>query len=314
MCGPTDSHMWIPDFYKMGQHVYKETDKVVKIYLDGDKPSVDYDYNWFSEGSKFNSEILGNLSTIKKLYIVGGEPLYIQEHYDMLERIVVTGESKHIYLEYNTNMTTLPDKLIKLWKNFKGVLVGASIDGYGKVIEYQRNPANWNTLYKNLKKMDALVAGSNPIRYYENIEGFQAAAWLAFTVTTINILHVPDFIKWKLEESGLDNFKVGTKPIISHHMCHSPAPLNVRSLHPMLKSQVEEKYRDFIEYAKLNYDLRTVHAIEDILNSIIKFMLAGDQSKNMENWDRFIKYMQTLDNIRGESLVETVPEYREYIK
>lgn len=314
MCGPTDSHMWIPDSYKTGVRSYKETDKVVRIFLKDDKPSIDYDYNWFADNEKFNSEVLSHITEIKKLYIVGGEPLYIQEHYQLLETLAASGHSSGIYLEYNTNMTTFPDKLIELWKSFRGVMVGASIDGYGKVLEYQRYPANWEILYKNLKKLNKLVAESNPIRYYENVEGFQACAWLAFTVTTINVLHVPDFIRWKIEESGLDNFGVSTKPVISHHMCHSPPPLNIRSLHPMLKMTVEEKYEEFLQYSERTYDKKIHNANVKIINSILKFMHGGDLHTEVDGWNRFVKYMKSLDEIRGESLLDTVPEYRDFIK
>jgi hypothetical protein len=81
-------------------------------------------------------------------------------------------------------MSTLPPRVIDLWKNFKQVRVGASIDGYGKVLEYQRNPAKWNKLLKNLYTLD---------RSPPNIMG-----WLAFTVTAYNVNHMIDFMKWKL--------------------------------------------------------------------------------------------------------------------
>lgn len=314
MCGPTDSHMWIPDSHKLGLKEYKESDKVVKIFLKDDKPSIDYDYNWFANNELFNEQILSNIKNIKKLYIVGGEPLYIPEHYELLDKLILSGHAKHIYLEYNTNMTTLPDKLISVWKNFKGVMVGASIDGYGKVLEYQRYPANWETLYKNLKKLNKLVEESNPIRYNEDIDGFQACAWMAFTVTTINVLHVPDFIKWKIEESGLNNFGVSTKPVISHHMCHSPPPLNIRSLHPMLKELVEDKYLEFMEYSASKYEKSVHDSNVKIISSILKFMRNGNLQPDVDGWNRFIKYMKSLDEIRGESLSDAVPEYKDFIK
>lgn len=314
MCGPTDSHMWIPDFYYTGRNSYNETDKVVNIYLKGDKPAIDYDYNWFSNNSNFEEEILKNIKNIKKLYIVGGEPLYIQEHYELLGRLVDSGNSSNIYLEYNTNMTSLPPKVIDLWKKFRGVMIGASIDGYGKVLEYQRNPANWETLYKNLKKVNSLIEESSPIRYEINDGKFQATAWLAFTVTNINVLHVPDFIKWKIEESGLDKFGVLSKPVISHHMCHAPRNLNIRSLHPMLKDMVEDKYMDFLEYSKGMYT-DTIHkANEKIIRSIIKFMRGGDSSAGVEDWYSFLRYMKNLDEIRGENLFDVVPEYANFAR
>jgi hypothetical protein len=304
--------MWIPDFHKMGIKKYNETDKVVNIISNehGD-PIIDYSYDWYSNTDHFNQEILKVISNIKKFYIVGGEPLYIKEHYDFLELIASTPYAKNIYLEYNTNLTNLPKHTINLWKKFKGVLIGASIDGFGNVLEYQRTPANWKLLYKNLKKINEFIKGADPIRYDLSVpyDKYTAAGWLAYTVTTINVLHLPDFIKWKIEESELDSFGVTTKPVITHHMCHSPSHYNVKSLHPDIKSLVELKYNEFINYAEQNYDELIYQNIKKTLLSIVKFM---NSNAILGGWEKFIEHTVELDRVRNQNILNAVPEYKEY--
>lgn len=315
MCGATDSHMWIPDLHKMGIKKYNESDRQVNIIIKEDgKATIDYDYNWFGKDEKFNLQVMSNIDNIKKFYIVGGEPLFIEEHYNFLEMVVDSGYANQIYLEYNTNMMNVPDTVIELWKQFKGVLLGCSIDGYGTVIELQRAPARWSTLYKNLKKVNKFVSEGEPIRYDFNLPSvkYSSAAWIAFTITNINVFHLPEFIKWKIEESGLDHFGVSSKPIITHHMCHSPNHYNIKCLPKEMKGEVDRRYREFIEYSMTNYSEDTHKHVHKILTSVTNFMNSEDTHDKY--WKAFIEHTKSLDNIRDQSTVEAVPEYEIYLR
>ena len=59
-----------------------------------------------------------------------GEPLIIEEHKESLRSLVKNNKAKNIRLEYNTNLTTIPDEVFELWKNFKEIRIAASIDGF----------------------------------------------------------------------------------------------------------------------------------------------------------------------------------------
>lgn len=310
MCGATDSHSWIQDLHKLGIKKYNETDRQVNILADANgRATIDYDYDWYSSSTTFNQQVLDNLQNIKKFYIVGGEPLYIKEHYEFLELISNTEHAKNVYIEYNTNLTNIPKNITELWKKFKGVLIGVSIDGYGKVLEYQRYPANWNQLYKNLNKINEFVREGNPIRYdLTTKEGeYSSAAWLAYTITPLNVFHFVDFIKWKIEKSDLDSFGVSSKPVVNYHMCHSPAHYNVKNMPDELKDQVKRQYEQFLEYSRNTYSEAYHKSIEKMLTSIIKFMYSANL--NEEQWKEFIDHTVKLDEIRNQSVTDSVPEY-----
>jgi hypothetical protein len=312
MCGATDSHSWIQDLHKLGIKKYNETDRQVNIISNGaGRATIDYEYDWYSSSETFNTQVLDNLKNIKKIYVVGGEPLYIDEHYTFLELISNTEHAKNVYIEYNTNLTNIPKNIIPLWKKFKGVLIGVSIDGYGKVLEYQRYPANWDQLYKNLIKINNFVNEGLPIRYDLPVskDQYSSAAWLAFTVTPLNVFHFPEFIKWKIEESGLDAFGVTSKPIVNYHMCHSPAHYNIKNMPNDLKKLVEDRYLKFLDYSKNNYNVNYHKHIEKMLVSIIKFMCSS--SGNEKHWNDFIDHTLKLDSIRNQSIAESIPEYKE---
>ena len=142
---------------------------------------------------------------MEHVYFAGGEPMLIERHYEFLQKCIDSGYAENIMLEYNTNGTTLPPRVVKLWEQFKEVRLGVSVDGMDAVLEYQRYPVKWSKVLKNLKTIDALP---------NNIK-----AWLAFTVTAYNVEHMIDFMKWKVEESGFKKINNGgVKPIITHHV------------------------------------------------------------------------------------------------
>jgi sulfatase maturation enzyme AslB (radical SAM superfamily) len=90
-----------------------------------------------------------DLDKIKFIHFNGGEPLLNKEHITFLEAI----NNKHeIYITYNTNGTIRPtDKLLKLWEQFKLVQLDFSIDDIKERFEYQRYPAKWDSVTKNLQ-------------------------------------------------------------------------------------------------------------------------------------------------------------------
>ena len=89
-----------------------------------------------------------DLTTLEFVHFNGGEPLLSKEHVKFLENI--PNKSK-VHLNYNTNGTILPSKnLLDLWKKFKLVQLDISIDDIGTRFEYQRYPAKWDQIVKNL--------------------------------------------------------------------------------------------------------------------------------------------------------------------
>jgi sulfatase maturation enzyme AslB (radical SAM superfamily) len=90
-----------------------------------------------------------DLSKLKFVHFNGGEPLLSKEHVEFLKEL----PNKHqIHINYNTNGTVLPSvELVSLWQQFKIVQLDFSIDDIGERFEYQRYPANWNTVTQNLQ-------------------------------------------------------------------------------------------------------------------------------------------------------------------
>lgn len=299
MCGPTDSDAWYDDWIKLtGKNKFKDTSGEIEIKLVGNKLCAT-EFDWPSY-EPFWEQLEANAHNIKHVYFAGGEPMLIERHYDFLEKCIENGSAKNMIVEYNTNMSTMPSRVLKLWESFKQVRVGASVDGMGSVLEYQRHPAKWNKIYKNLKLLDS----TSP-----NIIG-----WLAFTVTAYNVNHMIDFMKWKLTESGFQKINsTKKKPIITYHVAHQPHHLNIRVLPEEMKKEITQRFEDFVKWVKdNNLNDNVVAQAESIKNGVCKYM--NSESYYNEYWEQFIDYTKKLDNIRNESLLETEKTFTKYIE
>ena len=299
MCGPTDSHKWYDDFVATtGRTHYKDTHETIQLTKNKKGKWHTDQYDWFQNNNRYWSNFEKYGPNAKKLYIVGGEPLIIKEHQESLERLVASGKASKIQLEYNSNLTMVPDRLVYLWEQFKQIRIGVSIDGIGDVFNYQRTPAKFDAVYQHMMTL-------------QQNEKINLKAWFAYTVTPYNVFHMADFMKWKLTESGLDKFNpiTGPRPIITHHMCHSPKYFNVKVLPPELKEQVKDYYQqhkdwilttDFSDHVKENY--------AKVLNGVEKFMMSEDYS---EQWlEHFIDQTRKLDEVRNQNILDIVPQYK----
>jgi sulfatase maturation enzyme AslB (radical SAM superfamily) len=232
MCGPTDSSQWYDDQAALWGTQYKDSHGIVKLVKnEKDKfvPEEDV-YNWH-ESESYWEQMDSQIPQITKLYIVGGEPLLIDRHYEFLQKCVDYGQSSKMTIEYNTNLTNIPTRAWSIWKHFKQVNIGASIDGVGDINHYMRYPSNFDQIHKNLLKLS-------------NAEG-NFKIWIAATINVFNVLHFPEFMEWillnKISRVNDDNWR----PIITPHPLHGPKFYNIRMLPAFAKNHIKEKYESY---------------------------------------------------------------------
>ena len=120
---------------------------------------------------------------LDQIYFAGGEPLIMEEHYRLLNELVKR-EMFHVRLIYNTNFSKLAYKdqdVLELWKKFKTVSVGASLDASGARGEYIRKGQDWTETVDNRRRM---------LEVCPNVDFYISA-----TVSIYNVLHISDFHK-----------------------------------------------------------------------------------------------------------------------
>lgn len=299
MCGPSDSSAWFDDWIKLtGKHTFNDTSGEVEIHnVNGKLTSKGFDW---PNSEMFWAQLEKNISNIEHVYFAGGEPMLIERHYEFLQKCIDAGYAKNILIEYNTNGTTLPPRVVELWTKFKEIRLGISVDGMEKVLEYQRYPAKWNKILKNLNTIDKLPS---------NIK-----AWIAFTVTAYNVEHMINFMKWKITHSNFEKINNSSiKPIITYHVAHNPPHLNIRVLPDEYKHHLSTKFDDFVNWIEeQNFDKKYLYAANGIKNGVCSYM--NSESYYTEYWQDFVQYTNNLDKIRHESISTVVPSLNKYLE
>lgn len=308
MCGPMSSTSWYQDYIRINNdsHKFKDAHGTVTIIKKekGGYTTKNKDYDWIYSDS-FWKQIKLQAPHIKRITAVGGEPLLIERHYELLETIIKYGQSDKVEIHYNTNFTVIPEKAISLWKNFRTVGLCLSLDAWGDLNNYIRYPSRFEKVEKNLDKLDKI--GSDRLRLY-----------LEVTVQAYNILHLPELLKWKLKKRFKNISNDFNYPPISHHALHDPIFLNVKVLPPMYKKRVEKKFSEFMLWLE-NWCEEEMPAwkseklkikTQEFLNGYINYMNSEDLSHLIP---QFWNYTSRLDKVRKERMRDVLPELYEDI-
>jgi radical SAM protein with 4Fe4S-binding SPASM domain len=231
------------------------------------------------------TEILQYVPTAEKIYFAGGEPLLTSEHYEILDALIVCGNTD-LEITYNTNFTTLTYRersVLDLWKQFSNIKIGASLDAEGAVAEYVRHGTKWSTIESNLE----LVKSQCP--------------HINFTVTsTVGLLNVDNLIRFQQHwhTSGtLDISKFSQSVMIS------PEHLTVSALPLEHKQRLEQTINHHIVWCRENNAKALATQWTDVLN----YMLSKDNSHSMTEFKRLT---EILDQHRNESLEKVIPELK----
>lgn len=319
ICSPESSSSWIPDYQKlMGlgtkweQPVAMGRETISIEHKGGKKYDISPDPFAWANSDVFWNQMSERKDKIDRLYLIGGEPMMIQRHFKFLKECVESGDAKNIVLQYDTNLTNLPQKVMEYWKEFKALDLGFSIDGMGPELEYMRHPIKWDHMLKNIHKVEAFAKENSNVKLYDSV-----------TVSVYNILHILDFIEWKVK-AGKYDFDYLWQVHPRHfgvHPLHSPHYLNVKVMSPKAKRTISKKYvlwkkkmNEWIdsidEYTKVQKkeDLRI--SVNTYVDMWVDFMNSEDSSKNLE---QFWKFTNDVDAIRNESFSEVFPELAELL-
>lgn len=297
MCSPHDSSMWVADHKKV-YPIFQAKELKEQMAWNSDT----FDNYWY-ENPDFWKEMYAQIPNLKQVYFAGGEPLLIKEHKLFLEEIIRQGYADKILVRYNTNGLLVNDEIIELWKQFKKVKVGFSIDAVGDRNYYIRYPSDWNTIVQNLHKLD-----NTP----DNIQ-----VSIATAIQILNIKHLPELAKWKIQQNfkkiNFENVTGGIQAgggIVNMHLLYIPTFLSIRCLPHYDKEEVRKNFAEFANWLYKNY-----RQDEDFwkLNpygwkrwqAILDFMDAEDHTDQLP---AFVEYIEKMEAVRGTDFVSTFPE------
>lgn len=246
-----------------------------------DHPNVSYAGRYKTDAWE---QLLPHIPHLEEVYFAGGEPLMMQEHYDLLKELLRQNRND-VKLVYNTNFTELVFKgesVLPLWNEFESVSIGASLDASYERAELMRHGTLWSQIVKNREEMLKVCPA---VDFY-----------VSSTLSIMNSYHLPDFHREWIE-LGLLRAKDWNINILQ-----SPEYYRIDVLPELMKEEVVEKYNSHIEYLK---------PVDDFGNASNGYMAAVNYMTNIDNSKHIpdlLNKLKILDRFRNQSFFATFPE------
>lgn len=262
-CNPASSSKWVADY----QHLEKHLD-FLRPYKNID------DFSWV-ESETFWKDLESKSGELEMIYINGGEPTLIQSHWNFLRGLITRGLASKIALNYNSNMTHFKPEFFEIWKQFKKVQVGASIDDVGARNHYIRHPSNWIQIEKNL----------------QSFRDQGVDIYITQTVSAYNLFYLNELSLWAQER----NIAIGYNFVID------PSFLSVQALPLSVRRQALEKLKQtlpFFQYSQVESLVDQSHEATE-LRQFIKFNHQLDILRKEKFSEVFPELSQILQSVVG---------------
>ena len=250
MCSPMNSTKWYSDLEIYNKYFPEK--KILSSY-----PKFNFDE--FKEISK----------NLKMINFIGGEPLIIKEHQQVINYLITSGLSKKMTLSYSTNITVLPDWCKESWKEFQRVIFKCSIDAVGEKYNYIRSPGNWKLVEENFIKLNNW-----------NLRNVEIS--ILFVLMNINGLGLEELFRWRNSFTWQ-----GAMPEIRPDYLSEPYFLSPHNL-------VEEDLVNIQQSLSRTIDELTMNDFEKVLLKDMLSQLNLNSSKNID-FNKFKNYIKDLD-------------------
>ena len=270
-CGPELSSLWVDDAVKMGRYS-KESPRILKI-----KPTLE----------SFWSDVEPWIDTVECIYFAGGEPLIMDEHYKILEHLIDIGKTD-IVITYNTNFSKLKYKqkdVIELWKNFKHVRVGASLDAMGPRAELMRAGTKWDEIMRNRER---LLEEAPHVQFQ-----------ISSTVSAYNAWHAADFYSDWINRGWVTPDQVDINILLF------PEWQRPEILPKAFRKEIQEKLKSY----SAQYDVKNVDKNGRSYSALSALIECLNKDKS-DLIPEFLSQNDLMDQVRTEKMMDVFPELR----
>jgi MoaA/NifB/PqqE/SkfB family radical SAM enzyme len=272
ICSPKHSTPWVAEVEKLNPG------SIPKLFFQTLTESFDYNNDYFWK------DIATLLPNVIKYDFAGGEPFFIEKHWDIVKSAVENNWSKTQHIHYNTNGTIFPSKYINLLEEFQIVDIQISTDGVGKKFEYMRNPAKWSKVENN-------------IQMFLDAKAESKTTWVLGVCISISAFNVYDFFETFEHYASKNDVRIYIN-IVHDHRGIRVLPLELREIIIKKLEVTNSKFKPG------QWEKEKLMICNHLKNS----------SFNHTDWKNFWKETKMRDDIRNESFEETFPEYYKYMK
>jgi len=267
-CNPASSNRIKTDYNKLQNSKWDGVDQIP--HYNG---LEEFDFNW-CESEAFYDDLISSSVNLESMYINGGEPTLIKQHWRFLEKLVESGLSKQIKVWYSLNMTNIPDFAFDIWRAFKHVEIRASIDDIHERNTYIRYPTKWSDVLTSVDK--CLI--NNDVVDFKILQ----------TISAYNFMYINEFHKYWQTMTDV--------PIsIAHNFVMYPDFMSPHALPNGVRNEIINMLVDG--------DSIPWHQKQEIAS-----MFSDDNPDSDRLYNVFTNYTAELDKIRKQSFAETFPE------
>jgi len=233
---------------------------------------------------------------VEEIYFAGGEPLVMEEHYLILEKLIAAGRTD-VRLRYNTNFSHLKFKkwdLFGMWQHFindpKGhIQLFASLDAVGKLAEVIRDGTKWNNVYQNIKKC----------------QGTGIMIYFSPTISLLNMFFIDELID-VAADLDIDVDKINVNNILT-----TPGFYDIRLLPQYLKDELINKLKD---YRDNRVHPKYKGVVQYGLKSWSSFINEPFKGNREAEEQSLLANTVYLDVSRKQSFLEVNPQYERWFK
>lgn len=217
-----------------------------------------------------------HMEHITRIDVYGGEPWLLKNHWKMIDRLIESGKSQDIHINYATNGSILDEKILERLQKFRKTSVLFSADGIQSAFEYNRYPGKWNVFEENL----------NTMRQFQNEIEFFA---IAYTVSIYSVFNLRKSLEYYTD--------LGVKTWINpvNQLWYDP-----KSLPQKLKQLALE------DLNKITDPLIHGGGVDGVINNI------NLPRENISHWREFKRITRMRDEMRNHHIGDFIPELKSY--
>lgn len=216
-----------------------------------------------------------DLSKINLIVFLGGEPLGVDLHKQLLRLVQQNKPLNQVALRYITNGSVRPDlETIDLWKQSKSVKIVFSIDGIGEHFNYLRWPLQWNQVESN-------------IRYFIDLNIPSVTFGISSVISPFNIFYYDRYLEWEANIFKDSNMTQGFSKAFE-----STGAVNTSSIPPGLINEISKKYLNHPWLVK-----RMRQFDSGCYDTFIKYVTTHDQKRNLDWKKVFPEIVQYFDDL-----------------
>lgn len=251
--------------------------------------------SWVHKPSNTNlsmADIKPHLKNIQKIYFAGGEPLMMDEHFEILQSLIDLGRTD-VTLIYNSNFSKLvhgkKQDVIEYWNKFTNVSVGASLDGSHEKGEYIRKNIVWTEVENNIKR---LRKEAPHVNFY-----------LSPTISIMNAYNIVDFHREWVEKGY-----IGYHDIMLN-ILYGPDLYCIKNLPTQHKQKLTDLYNDHIDWLTEHTTPENTDTFGDVRDDYRNLLGVMNNLPADNDWVEKMDKNIFLDKLRGEDFFTVFPEY-----